>query len=59
MNAIRYGIDRSAAGGGPLRPLAPRQPDWLSIAVWSTGIVLSLATWAGVGSAIAALSGLL
>ncbi len=58
MNTIRYGIDRSAARRGRLRPLTPREPDWLSIAVWSLGIVLSLATWAGVGSAIAALSGL-
>jgi hypothetical protein len=59
MNAIRDHIDRSAARGGHLRPLAPRQPDWLSIAVWSTGIVLSLATWAGVATAVAAASGLL
>ena len=58
MNAIRYGINRSAARRARLRSLTPREPDWLSIAVWSLGIVLSLATWAGVGSAIAALSGL-
>ena len=59
MSAIRHQIDGSAAHRGRLTPLAPREPDWLSIAVWSTGIVLSLATWAGVATAVAAVSGLL
>jgi hypothetical protein len=59
MNPIRYQLEGPTARRGRLRPLAPRRPDWLSITVWSVGIVLSLATWAGVATAIAAVSGLL